>query len=72
MWLAEYSKDIVLHNPAKGIPVKESSVDVIYHFHLLEHLIKDDAKGFMKACLTNLVSGGRVRVVVPDFKIFCE
>lgn len=71
-FLARYSENITLYNLAKGIPVEDDSIDVIYHSHLLEHLTSEDAKSFIQSIFSKLRSGGRVRVVVPDLAVFCS
>jgi SAM-dependent methyltransferase len=49
-----------------GIPFPESSVDAVFHEHLLEHLHKLDGLRFSAECLRVLKPGGVLRVVVPD------
>jgi SAM-dependent methyltransferase len=49
-----------------GIPFPDSSVDAIFHEHLLEHLQKLDGLRFSVECLRVLKPGGVLRVVVPD------
>lgn len=71
-FLSRYSENIILYNLAKGIPVQNNSVDVIYHSHLLEHLTPDDAANFIRSIFLKLRSGGKIRVVVPDLAIFCD
>jgi hypothetical protein len=71
-WLSKYSKDIILHNLAKGIPMKDFSVDAIYHSHLLEHLTPKIAEKFTHECFLKLKVGGKIRIVVPDLFVFCN
>ena len=52
----------------KGIPFPDQSFSVVYHSHLLEHLPKNEAKGFLQECFRVLVPGGIIRVAVPDLE----
>jgi SAM-dependent methyltransferase len=64
--------NLVAHNLSKGIPSTDSSVDVVYHSHMLEHLERDVAGLFMREVLRVLKPGGVLRVVVPDFERCCR
>jgi SAM-dependent methyltransferase len=61
-------RDIVVHDLRKGIPARDATVDVVYHSHVLEHIDRDDAPGFMAEVHRVLKPGGVQRVVVPDFE----
>lgn len=52
----------------KGIPYPDQTFSVVYHSHLLEHLTKRAAVGFLRECNRVLVPGGVIRVVVPDLE----
>ena len=65
-------KEIQVHNLAKGIAYGDSSVDAVYHSHLLEHLDRETAKVFLTEIKRVLVPGGIVRVVVPDMEQLCR
>ena len=56
------------HNLLEGIPLKDNSVDVVYHSHVLEHFTKNDGAKFMKECHRVLKRGGIIRVAVPDLE----
>jgi predicted SAM-dependent methyltransferase len=51
-----------------GFPFADASMQVVYHSHVLEHIPRDDVKGFLQECNRVLVSGGILRVVVPDLE----
>jgi predicted SAM-dependent methyltransferase len=53
---------------ASGIPLPDGSCDAVYHSHLLEHIRREEAPGFMKECCRVLRPGGIVRVAVPDLE----
>lgn len=65
------SDNILVHNLAKGIPFATSSVDVVYHSHLLEHLDRDIAERFLQEAKRVLKPGGIQRIVVPDLEKLC-
>lgn len=65
-------QNIRVHNLAKGIPFIDNSVDVVYHSHVLEHLDRPIAMGFLKEALRVLKPGGVLRVVVPDFEMMAR
>jgi hypothetical protein len=60
------------YNLQKGVPLLDTSVDVIYCSHFLEHLSKDDGKYFMRECFCSLKNGGLLRMVVPDLDFAME
>jgi 2-polyprenyl-3-methyl-5-hydroxy-6-metoxy-1,4-benzoquinol methylase len=59
---------IVEHDLNKGIPFDNSTFNVVYHSHLLEHFPKHFAPDFLKECHRVLKPGGILRVVVPDLE----
>ena len=52
----------------KRIPENDSSVDVIYSCHMVEHLEKLDVASFFKEVRRILKSGGIIRLAVPNIK----
>ena len=52
----------------KGLPIKGGSVDVVYSSHMLEHLDRNAADGFLKEAFRVLRPGGVIRIAVPDIK----
>jgi ubiquinone/menaquinone biosynthesis C-methylase UbiE len=69
---AALPENIVVANIAKGLPYSNSSVDAVYHSHLLEHLDPPDAKALFAEALRVLRPGGIHRTVVPDFEQLCR
>ena len=61
--------DICFANAGEYIPEKDCSVDVLYSSHMLEHLDQSETDIFMKESKRILVSGGVIRIIVPDFDI---
>ena len=56
----------------KRIPENDSSVDVIYSCHMVEHLEKPDIASFFKEARRTLKSGGIIRLAVPNIKYQVE
>jgi predicted SAM-dependent methyltransferase len=52
----------------KGLPLSDSSVEVLYSCHMLEHLSPAQAKRFLEEAKRLLVPGGVIRLAVPDLR----
>jgi SAM-dependent methyltransferase len=52
----------------RGIPFASETFDVVYHSHVLEHIDREGAPGFLRECRRVLRPGGTLRVVVPDLE----
>ena len=52
----------------KGLPLPDYSVDILYSSHMLEHLDQSGAGLFLKEARRVLISGGIIRIVVPDLR----
>jgi hypothetical protein len=52
----------------RRIPVGSSSSDVVYASHMVEHLDKSEALMFFKEVQRILISGGVIRLALPDFR----
>lgn len=66
------SKFVKAHNLLKGIPIKDDSVDVVYHSHVLEHFSKEEGFNFIQECYRVLSRGGVIRIAVPDLEIIVK
>ncbi len=60
------------HNLLNGIPIKDDSVDVVYHSHVLEHFSKEDGYHFIRECFRVLNKDGIIRIAVPDLEIIVK
>lgn len=60
--------EVIVHNLTRGIPFPESSFDVVYHSHLLEHLTRSQAMVLIEECYRVLKPEGIIRTVVPDLE----
>ena len=58
------------HDLRKGIPALDSSLDLVYHAHMLEHLSYLDGITFIDECFRVLNPGGRMRILVPDLELW--
>jgi SAM-dependent methyltransferase len=64
--------DVIAHDLTKGIPLPNTSCDVVYHSNLLEHMRRADAQSLMAECYRVLRPGGVMRVAVPDLEQICH
>lgn len=64
----DWDSRIVLHNLTTRFPWPDSSVDVVYSSHTLEHFHKEDGRAFLKECHRVLRTRGIIRIVVPDLR----
>jgi len=54
----------------KRIPLPDSSVEVLYSSHMLEHLDRTQAFEFLREARRVMVPGGIIRIAVPDLEIY--
>ncbi len=59
---------IAYANASHRIPHGNGTVDVVYSSHMIEHLDRREAAGFMAECLRVLKPGGVLRIVAPDLR----
>src|SRR5689334_7513501 len=59
---------IIAHKLQQGIPLEDSSCEVLYHSDVIEHFRRKDAFAFMRECFRVLAPGGIVRVGTPDLE----
>lgn len=56
----------IVYGDAQRITLPDSSVDVLYTSHMLEHLDREEAGVFFKEARRVLRNGGILRIAVPD------
>ncbi|MGE7999170.1 class I SAM-dependent methyltransferase [Lysinibacillus sp. NPDC093190] len=61
-------KEIINVDIRKGLPFEESSFDVVYSSHVLEHFSLQDASKLLNEIYRVLKPNGIVRIVVPDLE----
>lgn len=64
--------NVVVHDLSRGIPFPDSSVDAVYHSHMLEHLDRALAAELMDEVRRVLKPRGLQRIVVPDLEALCR
>lgn len=62
----------VLLDLSSGIPLPDSSVDLIYSEDFVEHLEFDKGKYLLSECYRVLKPGGAMRVLTPNLKTFVQ
>ena len=67
-----WSSTIFIHDIRKPLPFPDGSVAAIYASHVLEHLYFLEARKLILESFRVLVSGGVLRVVVPDLKAIVD
>lgn len=63
-----WDKNIYLHDLTHIFPWSDSSIDIIYSSHTLEHFSKEDGRRFLSECHRVLRKNGIIRIIVPDLK----
>ncbi|MEI7895990.1 MAG: methyltransferase domain-containing protein [bacterium] len=58
--------DIEYGDILKGLPLADSSVEVLYSSHVLEHLDRQEVEAYLREARRILCPGGILRLVVPD------
>lgn len=61
-------KGVIAHNLLKGIPFEDTTFEVVYHSHVLEHFSQQDGKTFIADCNRVLKKSGIIRIAVPDLE----
>jgi len=56
----------------RGLPVENSSAEVIYSSHVLEHLDRREVDLYLKEARRILCPGGLLRLVVPDLSLMID
>jgi len=64
----DWNEKIYLHDLTKRFPWDDSSVDVVYSSHTLEHFSKEDGHRFLTECYRVLRNNGIIRIVAPDLR----
>ena len=60
--------DTVAWDLRRGVPYPDGTFDVVYHCHVLEHIDREGAPGFLQECFRVLKPGGILRIVLPDWE----
>lgn len=68
----DWDDRILIHDLTRPFPWRDSSVDVVYSSHTLEHLTREQGARFLAECHRVLRIDGVIRIVVPDLASFVE
>lgn len=64
----DWDPGIYVHDLTRRLPWRDSSVDVIYSSHTLEHFSVEEGRRFLSECRRVLCENGIIRLVVPDLR----
>ena len=67
---SNWDRRILIHDLRCRFPFEDSTVDVIYTSHTLEHFTREEGLRFLKECHRVLKPNGIIRVLVPDLETF--
>lgn len=68
----DWNEKILLHNLANKFPWPDSSADIVYSSHTLEHFSKEDGLRFLSECHRVLSKNGLIRIIVPDLRCIVD
>jgi len=60
---------IAYGDATRGLPLADSSCEVLYSSHMIEHLDRDEVTKFLNEAFRVLVPGGIIRIAAPDINI---
>ena len=64
----DWNENIYLHDLTKAFLWADSTIDIVYSSHTLEHFSRDDGRRFIAECHRVLRKDGILRIVVPDLR----
>jgi len=64
--------DVINHNVNNGLPFEDSSVEVVFSSHFIEHLTFEEGINFLKECHRVLRPDGILRISCPDMKLWID
>ena len=70
--ILKLDQNVVCWDLRRGIPFPDRTFDGVYHCHVLEHIDREDAPGFLRECFRVLKPQGILRVVVPDLEVLAR
>ena len=66
--IASSDPSVITHDLTQPLPFVVETFDCVYHSHVLEHLPKAAAPGFLAECHRVVAPGGIIRVAIPDLE----
>jgi ubiquinone/menaquinone biosynthesis C-methylase UbiE len=70
LFTLDWNDKIFICNLANKFPWADSTIDIAYSSHTLEHFSKEEGRKFLSECHRVLRSNGIIRIVVPDLKYY--
>ena len=67
-----YPSNVQYGDIVKGLPIADSSVELLYCSHVLEHITLEELRMALKNCYRHLQIGGIFRLVLPDLEIMAK
>lgn len=64
----DWNEEIYLHDLTTIFPWADSTIDVVYSSHTLEHFTREEGHNFLAECHRVLRENGIIRIVVPDLR----
>ena len=64
----DWNEKIYIHDLTKAFPWANSTIDIVYSSHALEHFSREDGRRFLSECHRVLHKNGIIRIVVPDLR----
>lgn len=64
----DWNEKIYLHDLTKKFPWADSSINIVYSSHTLEHFSREDGRRFLSECHRVLRKDGIIRIVVPNLR----
>jgi len=65
----EFKPDIVCNIIHEDIPLEDDSIDTIWMFHIIEHIVKVNRTTVLLECNRVLKEGGNIIITYPEFEI---
>ncbi|PCJ22110.1 MAG: hypothetical protein COB04_01270 [Gammaproteobacteria bacterium] len=62
------NNDFIHHDLRDGLPFGSNTLSHVYSSHFIEHLNRDEATNLLGDAYDALVSGGKIRISVPDLE----
>jgi predicted SAM-dependent methyltransferase len=66
------SSDVRKANLLDKLPASDNIADVVYSSHFFEHIPRMQVGSFLSECFRIAKTGGRLRLVLPDFEELCS
>ncbi len=70
--LLEGSAADIIDDVTKLSKISKNSIQEIYACHVLEHISRDQLIPTLKLWNSKLISGGEIKIAVPDFESICK